>query len=90
MGQMNNDFQKRREEKIRELRKRLQEEGYAEFYIKSYIKGFFIGYHQSLAEFVRKEVLTVDTILYMFLIIKKNLWAFVCGLRDFFLKKSCF
>ena len=59
---MNNDFQKRREEKIRELRKRLQEEGYAEFYIKSYIKGFFIGYHQSLAEFVRKEELTVEEI----------------------------
>lgn len=68
MGQMNHDFQKRREEKIRELRKRLQEEGYAEFYIKSYIKGFFIGYHQSLAEFVRKEKLTVEEIeglLYM-------------------------
>ena len=62
MGQMNNGFQKRREEKIRELRKKLQEEGYAEFYIKSYIKGFFIGYHQSLAEFVRKEVLTVEEI----------------------------
>lgn len=62
MDQMNNDFQKRREEKIRELRKKLQEEGYAEFYIKSYIKGFFIGYHQSLAEFVRKEVLTVEEI----------------------------
>lgn len=57
---MNNDFQKRREEKIRELRKRLQEEGYAEFYIKSYIKGFFIGYHQSLAEFVQNEYLTVE------------------------------
>lgn len=62
MGQMNHDFQKRREEKIRELRKRLQEEGYAEFYITSYIKGFFIGYHQSLAEFVREEVLTVEEI----------------------------
>ena len=62
MGQMNNGFQKRREEKIRELRKKLQEEGYAEFYIKSYIKGFFIGYHQTLAEFVRKEVLIVEEI----------------------------
>lgn len=60
MGQMNNDFQKKREEKIRKLRRRLQEEGYGEIYITSYIKGFFIGYHQSLAKFVRNGHLTVE------------------------------
>ena len=32
------------------------------FCVNPYIKGFFIGYHQSLAEFVRKEELTVEEI----------------------------
>lgn len=60
MGQTNNEFQKRREEQIQKLRRRLEEEGYGEIYITSYIKGFFIGYHQSLARFVKKGYLTLE------------------------------
>ena len=60
VGQTNNEFQKRREEQIQNLRRRLEEEGYGEIYITSYIKGFFIGYHQSLARFVKKGYLTLE------------------------------